>query len=187
ARGAMRVTVEDGRIVSVDPLVFDGARWALESLDVTGCERESDVIARIGTALEELHGRSDGRPLAVRILLTGATPLHGALVARRDVLRDEARAIGFRVAEDCWVEQVKLATTAPLRPATLSAAESLDVDDLLSAAAADPAFAAALAELMESVAGKLPREVKEEWAKDPDRLKALAEDARAYLSGAMSS
>jgi DNA repair protein SbcD/Mre11 len=188
AKGAMRVTVEDGRIIAVEPLVFDGARWALETVDVSGCERESDVVARIGAALEALHGRSDGRPLAVRVLLTGTTPLHGALVARRDLLQDEARAIGFRIAEDCWVEQVKLATSAPPRPsAALAPAESLDVDDLLTAAAADPAFAGVLAELMKSVADKLPRELQKELAENPERLKQLADDARAFLSGAMSS
>jgi exonuclease SbcD len=188
AKGAMRVTVEDGRIIAVEPLTFDGARWALESIDASSCASESDVLARIGAALDDLHARSDGRPLAVRIVLTGATPLHGALVARRDMLLDEARAIGFRVAEDCWVEQVKLATAAPARsPTVLSAAESLDIDDLLSSAAADPAFAEALAELMDSVVSKLPRELKEQWTNDPERMKQLADDARAYLSGAMSS
>ncbi|WP_299804648.1 DNA repair exonuclease [Tardiphaga sp.] len=188
AKGAMRVTVEDGRIIAVEPLVFDGARWAHETVDVSGAENETDVIAGIGAALEALHGRSDGRPLAVRVTLSGTTPLHSHLVARREILQDEARAAGFRIAEDCWVEQLKLTTSAPQRAAAeLSPADSLDVDDLLAAAAADPAFAEALAETMKSIIDKLPHDLRKELSDDPDRLKRLADDARDYLAGEMAS
>jgi exonuclease SbcD len=187
AKGAMRVTVEDGRIIAVEPLVFDGARWAHEIIDVTGAGSESEVLARIGDALEALHARSDGRPLAVRITLCGVTPLHGQLIARREMLQDEARAAGFRIAEDCWVEQLKLATSAPQRAAALSTAESLDVDDLLAAAAADPLFEDALAETIKSIVDKLPHDLRQQVADDPDRLKRLADDARAYLAGEMAS
>jgi exonuclease SbcD len=187
AKGALRVTVEDGRIIAVEPLVFDGARWAHETVDVSGADREADLLARIEVALEDLHDRSDGRPLAVRITLSGVTPLHGQLVARREILQDEARALGFRIAGDCWVEQLKLSTAAPSRPAALSAAESLDVDDLLAAVAADPAFAGALAETMKSIVDKLPHDLRKELGDDPALLQRLADDARAYLSGEMAS
>jgi DNA repair exonuclease SbcCD nuclease subunit len=188
AKGAMRVTVEDGRIIAVEPLVFDGARWAHELVDVSGADRETDVLARIEAALDLLHARSDGRPLAVRVTLSGVTSLHGQLVARREILQDEARAVGFRIAGDCWVEQLKLATTAPLRLAAgLSAAESLDVDDLLAAVAADPGFEGALAETMKSIVDKLPHDLRKELSDDPEMLKRLADDARAYLSGEMAS
>lgn len=188
AKGAMRVTVEDGRIIAVEPLVFDGARWAHETVDVSGVDREADILARIEAALDALHDRSDGRPLAVRVTLSGVTPLHGNLVARREILQDEARALGFRIAEDCWVEQLKLSTSQPLRPAAaLSAAESLDVDDLLTAVAADPGFAAALADTMKSVIDKMPHELRKELGDDPEVLKRLANDARAYLAGEMAS
>ena len=188
AKGAMRVTVEDGRIVAVEPLVFDGARWAHETVDVSGADRETEVLARIETSLEALHGRSDGRPLAVRVTLSGVTPMHGQLMARREMLQDEARAVGFRIAGDCWVEQLKLSTSAPVRPASaLSAAESLDVDDLLAAVAADPGFSDALAETMKSITDKLPHELRKELGDDPAALQRLADDARAYLSGAMTS
>lgn len=124
----------------------------------------------------------------MRVTLSGVTPLHGQLMARREMLQDEARAVGFRIAGDCWVEQLKLSTMAPSRPAAaLSAAESLDVDDLLAAVAADPGFADALAETMKSITDKLPHELRKELEADPAALQRLADDARAYLSGAMTS
>ena len=41
AKGAMRVTVEDGRIVAVEPIALDAARWAHEFVDVSGVADES--------------------------------------------------------------------------------------------------------------------------------------------------
>ena len=188
AKGAMRVTVEDGRIVDVTPLVFDGARWAHETIDVSDSDSESDVLGRIGTTLADLHARSDNRALAVRITLHGTTALHNALIANREVIQDEARAIGFRVADDCWVEQIKIATTLPAQPAaSLSQADSLDVAQLLAAAADDPAFNGELAELVKSIADKMPRDLRDQFASDPERLTQLANDARAFLNGRLAS
>jgi hypothetical protein len=182
----MRVTVEDGRIVDVTPLPLDVARWAHLTVDVASADREADVIARVAAELAGLHAQSEGRPLAVRVTLVGATALHNCLIARRDVLQDDVRASGFQLAADCWVEQVKVKTTLPSRPsAALSASESLDVDDLLAEAANDPEFAAVLAELTEAVKAKLPKDLHDELSQS-NTLKALADDARALLAGELS-
>jgi DNA repair exonuclease SbcCD nuclease subunit len=186
AKGAMRVTVEDGRVIAVEPLVFDGARWAYETVDITGVTHEGEITDRIGAVLGDLHRRSDGRPLAVRVTLSGVTPLHDQIVARREVLQDDARALGFRIADDCWVEQLKVMTSAPARPpAPLSEADSLDVNTMLAAAVDDPAFAAALAESMKDIVARLPASLHKEF-EHPDLLKRLAADARAALAGELS-
>lgn len=186
AKGAMRVTVEDGRIISVEPLVFDGARWAHETIDITGVTHEDKVTERIGAVLGELHGRSDSRPLAVRVTLSGITPLHNQLVARREILQDDARAIGFRIADDCWIEQLKIATSAPVRPpAPLSEVDSLDVTTMLTAAVDDPEFAAALADSLKDIVAKLPPYLQKDF-EDPELIRRLASDARAALAGELS-
>jgi DNA repair exonuclease SbcCD nuclease subunit len=186
AKGAVRVTVEDGRIVEVLPVALDGARWAHFTVDVTNADGESDVVKRISAAVATVHGEADGRPLAIRVTLTGATPLHNQLVARREQLEEDVRAIGFQFADDCWIEQLKVKTTLPPRPAAaLSAAESLDLDQLLDAAARDPEFAVTLAELVETVKAKLPKELHEDLL-TADLQKMLAEEARALLAGALS-
>jgi exonuclease SbcD len=187
-KGAVRVTVEDGRIVAVTPLVLDAARWAHESLDVAACTDEAAVLEFIHAALQRLHPLADGRPLAVRFTLTGTTPAHAHLVARRETIEEEARALGFRFAEDCWVEQVKLATAAPPRPVAATVeADALDVEALLAAAAADPEFAGVLAELTASVADKLPRELRGAMkSDDADEIARLAALARDYLTGALA-
>ena len=186
AKGAMRVTVDDGRSVDVTPLALDGARWAQLSVDVAGVVDEAEVVVLIGAALAEAQAASEGRPLAARVTLVGVTPLHNHLVARREALQDDVRARGFQLSADCWVEQLKVKTTLPPRPlAALAAADALDVDRLVAEAASDPDFAAVLAELTEAIKAKMPKDLHDEFARS-DALTTLADDARALLAGDLS-
>jgi hypothetical protein len=113
----------------------------------------------------------------LRLTLTGATPAHARLVARLGELQDEARALGFRLAGDCWVERLRLETRAP--PSSRQV-DAFDVEGLVAAAANDPEFAVGLAELVASVAEKLPRDLRDGFlAVDPARRAALARDLLA--------
>jgi DNA repair exonuclease SbcCD nuclease subunit len=186
AKGAVRVTVEDGRIVEVAPLVLDGARWVHLTLDIAGAGSEDDVTARVSAAIADAHGAAEGRPLAIRVTLTGATLLHNQLVARRELFEDDIRARAFHFGDYCWVEQLRVRTTMPPRPvAGLSSAESLDLDQLLNAATEDSEFAVMLAELIETMKAKLPKDLHHELLTD-DLQKKLADEARALLTGALS-
>lgn len=180
AKGAMRVTVEDGRIVAVEPFALDLARWAHERVDVGGHEDEARVLETIGAALGRVYEASGGRSIAARITLVGETPLHARLVAHRERLEDEARARGFQVSSECWVERLRIETRAPARKAAPPEPDSLDVDALIAEAATDPDFAAVVAEIRASVADKLPRDLQGEVGASPV---ALVERARDYLIG----
>lgn len=186
AKGAMRVTVEDGRIVDVTPLVLDGARWDHIRVDVSGDATDEDLFGRVKTALEAAQAAGEGRPLAARITLSGTTPLHNRLVAQQEELLDDLRAAGFQAASDCWVEQVRIQTSSP-PPAMqyASDAENIDVEGLLSAAATDREFEAALSDLVNTIAEKMPREMREEFAQS-EAVSNLSSDARALLLGRLS-
>lgn len=186
AKGAVRVTVEDGRIIDVTPLALDGARWAHLTVDVHEADSEDDAVARIARALAVAHHEAEGRPLAIRLTLTGATLLHHQLIARREILEADIRARAFQLGDDCWVEQLKIRTTAPPRlVAALSSAESLDLDQLLDATMEDPEFAAILLDLIDTVKAKLPIDLHDELLAG-DLHKALADEARAVITGALS-
>ena len=190
AKGAMRVTVDDGRIVEVEPLHFDGARWAHETIDVSACLDEADVLSLVGAALERLQAEAGGRPFAVRITLEGTTPAHSRLVVHREGIEADARARGFQIASDCWVERIRIATRPPplRRIAATAEPDALDIPALLAAAAEDPEFAAAVAEIMRTVAEKLPRHKRDEVAADdPLAVAARVALARDYLSADASS
>lgn len=185
AKGAVRVTVDDGRVIEVTPIVLDGARWAHREVDVSASREEADVLAGIETTLARLHPEADGRPLAVRLTLCGATPVHARLVVRREEIEAQARALAFRFAEDCWIERVVLDTCAPpLRSAPEP--DVLDVEALIAAAAEEPAFASDLAAAIATIADKLPRHLRAELASDAPALARLRALARDHLAGALA-
>jgi len=183
-KGAMRVTVDDGRIADVTPLHLDVARWAHLTVDVSGTASEAEALAQVRDALAESQAQGEGRPLAARVTLTGESSLHNHFVARREALQDELRACGFQLASDCWVEQLKIRTSPPAKP-LLAAADALDVEALLAGAAADPEFAACLAELIETVTAKLPTDLHAALM-ESDAVRRLAQDAPALLAGELS-
>ena len=182
-RGAMRVTVEDGRIVAVEPFPLDAARWAHVRVDAAGLEDEEALLGRIADALGAAHAEADGRTLAVRVTLTGETPAHARWVARAEPLLDEARALGLRLADDVWVEKLRFETRAPLSRQPIEAGEdSFDVETLLDAAAAEPGYAAAVAALAAEVASKLPRDLRDVFL-ETAAAEAIAR-SRDWLAGA---
>ena len=185
AKGAVRVTVDDGRIVEVAPIVLDGARWAHERVDVSACHDDADALARIEAALARLHPEADGRPLAVRLTLCGTTAAHARLVTRREEIEASARALAFRVADDCWIERIALETCAPPVRETAEP-DILDVEALIAAAAAEPQFAADLAATIETISDKLPRHLRAELATDGLALARLGALARDHLAGMLA-
>lgn len=187
-KGAVRVSVEDGRICDVVPVELDRARWAHEKIDVTGCADDTEVLARIEAQIAQIQSAAGGRPLALRITLSGTTELHARLVARTEEIVGDARAIGFRFAEDCWVEQVKIATEAPPKPyVAATQPDVLDIEALLAAAASDPEFRVALKDLMGAIAEKLPRDLRGAFAAEDEALTSLARLARDHLLGAIAT
>ena len=188
AKGAVRVTVEDGRIIAVEPLVLDAARWAHETIDVSALGTEDEILGQVRGVLERLHGESGGRPLAVRVTLTGITAHHAQFTVRQEVIQDEARNIGFQVADDCWIEQVKIATSAtPRAVATNTEADALDIEALVATTADDPAIAETVAELLANVGDKLPRELRDAFAaNDPARVREIVTQARDHLLGSLA-
>ena len=187
-KGAMRVSVEDGRVAKVERMTLDAARWGHAEMDISACADEAQAFARIEAELAAGHAAAGGRPLALRVTLKGATPLHARLAARRSAIEADLRAIAFRFSEDFWIESVKLATNAPpqrLRAAASDETDALDVEGLIAAAAADPEYAQALAELAGQVAAKAPAELREALPQDEAALARIAREARDRLLGEM--
>jgi exonuclease SbcD len=172
AKGAMLVEVADGRIAEAKPIVLDAARWAHETVDVSQFHDAPEVLNAIGARLERL--RRDSGAL---------------LVARREAIEDEARAIGVAIAADCWVERIKLATTPP--PALFAPAgepDALDIGGLIAAAAQDPEYQNSLSQVIAAIVDKMPRDLRAEFrADDPETLATIAALARDRLTGELAS
>lgn len=170
AKGAVLVEVQDGAVARIDPVELDVLRWARVVVDCGGCTTVEAVQERVGAGLSAARAaQAAGRGLIVRIVLEGETPLADMLADRRDMLRDEVRALAGAIAPDLWLEKISLHVQPPT--AAVECGES--ADDLLAmlAGAGDDvaladALAADLAPFLTAVAAALPPE--------PDELRHVA-------------
>jgi DNA repair exonuclease SbcCD nuclease subunit len=160
-KGCLSVTVRDGGIVSVEPVDLDVVRWLHAEADVAAAADADAVeeltVHAIARALAEEAG---GRPAAVRVTLRGCTPAHGALAMGFDQLEQALRARAMGLAEDCWLERIRLETGPPAEPDAEAVAEGGDLlGVLLAEAETDPDLAAALAEALRPLKEKLPADL----------------------------
>ncbi|MCL4245062.1 MAG: DNA repair exonuclease, partial [Candidatus Dadabacteria bacterium] len=66
-KGGHLITVEDNEITSFETLRTDVVRWEILKVDAGGCERISDAVEPVRSALEEaIKSRADRRKLACR-------------------------------------------------------------------------------------------------------------------------
>ncbi|WP_075221925.1 metallophosphoesterase family protein [Acuticoccus yangtzensis] len=178
-KGAVIVTVEDGRVADVERLIVDEARWGLAGVDITGAQELAEVLTAVEAAVAAETAGLGERTMALRVRLTGTTPLRAALLGARGQLRDDVEAACQRVHADVWLEAVKLDLTAPDGPAPDL---GFDLAASLDALAADPEFTARAEALVGEIAVKLPGGRAAEEAPLGDDLAALIAEAAALVA-----
>lgn len=115
AKGCLLVTVDASRKMTKEFRALDVFRWQLARVDCSQMDQVKDLQERIAAALGELVAVAEGRPLAVRVQLEGACPVHDELQAAGPALRDDIRSFVLgRGDERIWLEKVQL-RTQPLR------------------------------------------------------------------------
>lgn len=187
-RGCYLVTVNDHLDVeSVDWCNLDVVRWEAVEVDLTGLEEESEVLRRIRESLFRAIESAEGRLLATRILLTGASPLHGILLRDSRRFRAETEAISQDFGEDAiWIEQIKVATSpvydlselAERDALTRTVLETLERDThQLEALPSD------ITDMLDVLPPDLRAEVEEDWS--AAQRAALMEDVRAIILEAL--
>ena len=145
-KGAVLVEVRDRAVAELRFATLDVLRWARVIVDCEGAATVEEAYAAIRSALAAAYAReAQGRPLVVRLVLEGETPLAGALLDGAGRLRDEARALAAAVAPDLWLEKV----SDHLRPPRGAEPDEAAPDDLLALlneASRSPELIARLAE-----------------------------------------
>jgi exonuclease SbcD len=138
AKGAMLVTVLDGKIAQRPDFVpFDTVRWDQVPVVLTGVADEDAALTLVRRSLTDALNAADGRLLAARIILTGATPAYAALSGYIESTREKIRAVAIELAghDRIWIEGVAVKLTPPRSPGALpgllaSEIERLDAADL---------------------------------------------------------
>lgn len=190
AKGCVRVDVDAAGAPAVSRVPLDVMRWTVLEVDVAGAKGLPAVADACGAALDAALGASDGLPLAVRVVLSGACPAHAALSADPEAVRSEIRARAEDVSSGrAWVEKVKLRTTPQVDVAALAASDTPQGDLLryLDDLAVDAdAFAqlgldAELTDVRAKVRSVPGTDVTLPDLEDEAVRRALLDDARALL------
>ena len=187
-RGCFLVTVNDHLDVeSADWRNLDVVRWEAVEVDLTGLEEESEVLRRIREALSRAIENAEGRLLATRILLTGASPLHGILLRDARRFRAETEAIAQDFGEDTiWIEQIKVATSPVYDLGELAERDALTktvLETLEQATQQLEALPSDITDMLDVLPPDLRAEVEEDWS--AAQRPALMEDVRAIILEAL--
>lgn len=114
-KGCTLVAVQDGRVAAAKHRDLDVLRWSLCEVDASGSDTGDETLNRAVGALErELKG-SDGRALAVRVVILGSCKAHRELSVNFDRWTNEIRAAAADLSGGkIWIEQVVALTKAEL-------------------------------------------------------------------------
>jgi len=99
----------------IEHRTLDVVRWALCEVDVSDAQSGLDAVDLARAALEQELAEAGGRTVAARLVLRGQTRAHAALHAEMERWTQQIRASANDAGgEGLWVEQVRLATGAPV-------------------------------------------------------------------------
>jgi DNA repair exonuclease SbcCD nuclease subunit len=176
-KGATLVHVE-GRRLTPEHRTLDVVRWGWIEVDLTGAADLDAVYGRIRAGLLRAVDDAAGVWLAARILLLGATAMHGKLAQDPERTREDIRAEvnGLGLGGQIWVQSAMVAT----QPAVDLAARRDGADamaTLVRALDLPPADDVSAA-IRDYVAHMLDRAPRLRQALDPDHpaMQALSAD-----------
>ena len=110
AKGATVVTVDDNEIVEVETQTLDVLRWATCEVDLSRSENIEGIHEAVASVLTEQRRIAGGRSVAVRLILTGESPVHALLFGAIPHWTEEFRALAAGIG-DVWLEKVKFRTS----------------------------------------------------------------------------
>lgn len=188
-KGCYLVSVEAGSVESVEHRVLDVVRWATCSVDVSGSTTLDEVYDQVGPVLSDALAEGEGRLVALRLRLEGASRLHGRLRAAREQVINECRSLAISVGSGgLWIERVVFDTRqAESEDAAIARDDALggllrSVRDL----ELDAERLSSLTKAFSDLGAKLPAEMRSgSDAFDPSRpetLQACLEDVKALLT-----
>ena len=187
-RGCYLVTVDDHLDVeSAEWRDLDVVRWEAVEVDLAGVDDEPEALRRIRDALSRAIDSAEGRLLATRLMLTGASPLHGVLLREIARIRAEVEAIAQDFGEDAiWIEQIKVATSPVYDLGELAERDALTktvLETLAKATEQPDALPADITEMFDVLPTELRSEIEADWS--PAQRPALMADVRAIILEAL--
>ncbi len=109
SKGATVIDVAHGKIESVEHVALDVVRWAECVIDVDAAASVHDVLDAARAAMSDELDRAEGRVLATRLVVRGAGSAIARVLAQRDAVTAELRAIANDL-HNVYFEKLKTET-----------------------------------------------------------------------------
>src|SRR6185312_4589567 len=175
-------SVERGAVAGVRHAPLDVVRWREVALTLDGDDGVDELYDKAREELGRVRDESDGRLVAARLVVDGATRAHADVAAGRDRVVAELRARALDFGDALWLEKIELKTRPAVALDELRTSEGF-VGELLRAvdeARRDPALAAELRvqlqPLLEKLGDELPGDVD---------VATLLDEVEAHLVSAL--
>ena len=154
AKGVTLVTVDKGRVVEIENVPCDVARFDTRDVDLDGASDKATLFSRVAKVAQAAVAKAEDRPLSLRLRLVGRTTLGGLVAADPEALREEIQALAWSTSDTLLIEKVEDASSK--EGGTMPAVPHFD--EILKDCANDPAFHASLAATLSDLRSKLPPE-----------------------------
>ena len=189
-KGCMLVHVDELFLAKVEKVCLDVLRWEQCRVDLSSVEDMEDMLDRTRSSLIKTMTDADGRFIAVRVFLDGATGLAEVLAANPERLEQQIRATAAEVAGgDIWIEKIvnRLQGRSDLGAALIDNSLSGTLLRDIVAFSPHPDERDKVAAIYDTLKRKLPPEVvldeRESLFTDPDSLTVLVDEAKQMLIG----
>ena len=114
-RGAYLVEVDDDRRAHLDFRSLDTVRWERLEVDISAHETDQDMVDAIHDEIRQTLDSAEGRPIVVRMTLTGRGDLNRSL-RRSDTLDGIVESVNEEWSSQspfAWCERIENATASP--------------------------------------------------------------------------
>ena len=189
-KGCCLVSVEDGRVESVEHRVVDVVRWASCKVDLGKVNSMQGVLDNASKAMRDVLDDAEDRIVATRIRFVGASPVHTELQGKTQWLRHKLLELAAeQFGEGLWIEKVVMATTSKLdRGAVLAGDGALGgLARSIQEVRDEPSAVRGLDAVMAAFREKLPAEVflAEDGLRldDQEVMAKLIQEAKELLLG----
>lgn len=179
AKGGVLVSVDDGRVMGLDRVFVDQARFAGVEVDIAACGSMAEILRACETELGALADEAGDRLHALRLRMTGVSRLKSRLLAERAQLTDEIQAACHRVSADFWLEKLVLDLSDPPARSRGGGETAVELAALLDAVLADPAIETEAEALAQEIRAKMPFAPAEGDGLFGEPFSAILAEARA--------
>ncbi len=109
-KGVVLVTIEHDRIANIEFHRLDAVRWIVIEVDIESCVTSDDIVMLTRDKIEAEWVSGEGVALAIRILISGRTKLHGDLIGTSANIKEQIETAAATISPEIWIEKLALQT-----------------------------------------------------------------------------